>query len=240
MKKAIIVFNKYAKQFNLKEKNIMLKYHHTFRVVDYALKIAESLKLSDEDIKLAGISALLHDIARFYQYETYQTYYDSKSIDHGQKGYEILLENNFINEFIDYDQDVVLNAVLYHNKLTIASNLNEKTKLIANIVRDADKIDILIEQGNVIKDLNPSINHEIVKSMLKEELVKNELIKTDCDEILHNLAFIYDMNFKKTFEIVLETKVIENKINLLSIYTNEDLKFVEDKLLFYAKERIKC
>lgn len=239
MEKAIKTFNQYIKQFNLKDKAIMQKYHHTFRVLEYALKIAQSLDLSSKDINIVGISALLHDIGRFYQIENYHTYSDTKSIDHGKKGYEILCENDFINKYIDYDQNIVLNAVLNHNKLEIDDRLDEKTKFITKIVRDADKIDILLEQVSIIKDLNPTINKNIIDEFLKENMIKNDLVINDCDDILHNLAFIYDLNFKKSFEIVLDSKVIENKINLLEIYINEDLSFLKESLFNYINRRFK-
>lgn len=239
MEKAIKIFNQYIKQFNLKDKDIIQKYHHTFRVLEYALKIAQSLDLSSKDINIVGISALLHDIGRFYQIENYHTYSDTKSIDHGKKGYEILCENDFINKYIDYEQNIVLNAVLNHNKLEIDDRLDEKTKFITKIVRDADKIDILLEQVSIIKDLNPTINKNIIDELLKGNMIKNDLVINDCDDILHNLAFIYDLNFKKSFEIVLDSKVIENKINLLEIYINEDLSFLKESLFNYINRRYK-
>ena len=50
MKEYMSIFNKYVKGFDLKNKNIMRKFHHTYRVVEYANDIAVSLKLNDDDI----------------------------------------------------------------------------------------------------------------------------------------------------------------------------------------------
>ena len=85
MKEYMSIFNKYVKGFDLKNKNIMRKFHHTYRVVEYANDIAVSLKLNDDDIVLAKVCALFHDIARFIQATQYNTFIDSKSFDHGDK-----------------------------------------------------------------------------------------------------------------------------------------------------------
>ena len=45
------LFNDYAKTFDLKSKNIMYKYHHSYRVMEYATEIAKSLKLNEEELK---------------------------------------------------------------------------------------------------------------------------------------------------------------------------------------------
>jgi len=237
-------FNDYAKNFDLKKKWIMYKYHHTYRVVEYAKKIAISLKLKEEDFDLAILSSLLHDIARFEQWTKYETYVDAKSFDHGDQGYKILKENNYINEYIESKekQDIVLYAVKNHNKKNIDDSINDsKYQLIANIVRDADKLDIMMELCNFIKDDSSKLNDIIVEKINNRELCDNKYIKNDVDGILRALGFIFDLNCKYSFEFILKNKIIENKIQLLEIYTNDErLEEIKNNLINYAKEKIKC
>ena len=98
-KKALKEFNDYAKKFDFKDWGIRLKFHHTYRVVEYAKEIAESLNVSKEDMEVIELCALLHDISRFTQWEKYQTFSDKNSFDHGDMGCEILLKDNFISKF---------------------------------------------------------------------------------------------------------------------------------------------
>ena len=102
--KATSEFDKYVRKYYMTNKIIKLKYHHTYTVVQLSEELAKSLNLSDEDIKLAKLIGLLHDIARFEQYTRYKTLSDSLSIDHGDFGVEILTENNFIRKFIEDDK----------------------------------------------------------------------------------------------------------------------------------------
>ena len=66
---ANIQFNKYVSQFNPNEGRIKLKIDHINRVAIMSKKIAQNLHLSDEQVKLAELIGLFHDIGRFKQAE---------------------------------------------------------------------------------------------------------------------------------------------------------------------------
>ena len=92
-------FKIYTDKYTYLGDPVILKVDHTFRVVKLCAEIAKSLNLSDEDIALAKLCGLLHDIGRFEQYRIYHTYKDKDSIDHGDLGYEILTDDNYIEKF---------------------------------------------------------------------------------------------------------------------------------------------
>ena len=56
--------------------------------------------MSKEDIDLAWLTGLLHDIGRFEQVRRYGTFNDAKSIDHGKLGVEILFLEGKIDNVI--------------------------------------------------------------------------------------------------------------------------------------------
>ena len=232
-------FNQYVKRFDVSNKAIVGKFHHTYRVLEYAKQIGMSLNLNERDMWLAQICALLHDIGRFKQNALYNTYDDIISIDHGKLGYDILKEG-LINDFVvdENEQKTVLFAVLNHNKLRILKT-NDVNKFFTNIIRDADKMDILKEQALTVNDENPKVNKQIIDCLYQKTAIQNELVKTDIDVILRCLGFIFDINYKYTYKFILNEKIIENKINLLEIYTNEDMSDLKDYLLEYVKIQIR-
>ena len=63
--KALKIFNTYVSKYNPEDEKIKLKIEHIQRVAKNANDIAENLKLSKEDIDLAWLIGLLHDIGRF-------------------------------------------------------------------------------------------------------------------------------------------------------------------------------
>ena len=237
MNEIIKIFNDYAKTFDLKVSDIMRKYHHSFRVMEYATEIAKTLKLNEEEFKIVQISALFHDIARFKQWTEYETYEDSKSFDHGDVGYTII-KDSFINKLTpskEY-QEVILKSTKNHNKYKVEENLKEFELLVSNIVRDADKIDIMIEQG-ILKE-EDTLNDKIIDNLYQHKMVSNDLVKTKMDELLRLIGFVFDLNFKYSYKLLLDKKIIQNKINLIEIYSHEELKELEDNLIKYMEEKI--
>jgi HD-GYP domain-containing protein (c-di-GMP phosphodiesterase class II) len=56
------VFNDFISNYDMKNKLIKLKYHHTYRVADLSKEIAISLNLNAEEIDLAYLIGFLHDV----------------------------------------------------------------------------------------------------------------------------------------------------------------------------------
>ena len=78
----IEAFERYVSNYDMNDINIKLKYDHSYRVMELNKKYATLLGSNKEDIELASIIGLLHDIGRFEQLKVYHTYDDFKSVDH--------------------------------------------------------------------------------------------------------------------------------------------------------------
>lgn len=219
-------FKNYAQNFDFSNDMISRKFYHTFRVVNYAKDIAQSENLNEHDYNLAIICALLHDIGRFKQATTYKTYEDLKSVDHGNLGYEILFENDYISEYVTntYDKEIVLKAVKNHNKFIIDESLNDKELFFAKLTRDADKLDILDKQQNEINDNINVIDEKSISFIKENKLFKRDgNVKNNATDIVNTITFIFDINFKSTFEIIKEKKIIERKIDVLRKHCDANL-----------------
>ena len=60
-------FEKYLDGYDRTDDKIKLKIIHTYGVAEQSEKVARRMGLSEEDVTLARIIALLHDIGRFEQ-----------------------------------------------------------------------------------------------------------------------------------------------------------------------------
>ena len=72
LSKAKSEFIKYTNNYDLNDSHITRKIHHSLRVMEASKKIAENLNLTKEQIDLATLIGLLHDIARFEQRKRYR------------------------------------------------------------------------------------------------------------------------------------------------------------------------
>lgn len=244
-------FEEYVKNYDLTITEIKYKYDHTLRVVNYAKIICESENFSKYDTTLTLICSLLHDISRFEEWMEYNSW---SKIDHGDLGYEILNQNDFIKNFSENEEEqkLVLNVVKYHNKYEIPENLSEKEKMILKVVRDADKIDILITQTNKMnfeKKCNDNwqdkekiiISEEIINNVINEELVKNALVNNIALLLIKQLTFLYDINYRSSFKIIYNLNIVDEKLSVLKelLINKEQYKIIEMKFKDYLESNIK-
>ena len=101
IEKANKVLKEYIERYDDSNGRIKIKKIHIFNVAKNAKKIAQNLQLSEEDIKLAELIGLLHDIGRFEQVKRYHTFADRESVNHAALGIEILFNDGMIREFVE-------------------------------------------------------------------------------------------------------------------------------------------
>ena len=230
------LFNNYYSMFDNTNPNIRLKYDHTIRVVDYAKDIAINEKLSYEDLLMATKCALFHDIARFKQIRDYNTFEDAKSFDHGDEGFNVLKELGVLDP-------TILLSTKYHNKKSVPDEIDDKTKIFCNITRDADKLDIIATQCITCDEV--VIPKDVIDSFKNHTLVKNnpDYENNNAFHIFRMIAFIFDMNYERSLEIIKNTNIIQDKFNLLrSASRNEnEINIINELELIcnkYIDERI--
>ena len=236
LKNAKKEFLEYVSNYDGTKPEVIRKRDHSLRTMAICTKIAENLNLSQEEIEIAALIGLLHDIGRFDQSKFYGTFSDLKSIDHGDYGVEVLFKNHLIRKFIDNNQydDIIEKAIKNHNKFKIEDGLSEKQEMFAKIARDADKIDILY-QGTYLTWSNQIEQIEIETIQEQDMLPFNEKrlinrakelreVKPELRHLLVDLALIYDIYFPMSYKIIKESDYI-NKI--MDRFVFKDLKTKE-------------
>lgn len=207
------IFKEYVSNYDLDIIEIKNKYCHSLRVSNLCEEIAKSLNLNEKEILLAKQIGLLHDIGRFEQWKKFKSYHDPDSIDHGDLGVEILFNKKLIDAFnITDNLDILYNAIKYHNKFTLPK-LDSYTELFCNIVRDADKIDILYLVFNNDYNILDNTDEEVTKinreDFYNKKSIKNENIKNANDHIVCILAFVNNLNFSISKDYILKNKYLD-------------------------------
>lgn len=243
-------FKEYVKNYNPEDKQVKLKIHHIERVANLARKMAEKLNLSEEDIQLAELIGLLHDIGRFEQIRLYHTFVDRKSVNHGELGAKILFEDGLIRNFIETDEfdEIIKKAIINHNRGKIEDGLTKRQLLHSKLVRDADKTDIfyLLITGDektvweVENMNNETVTDEIFREFIEDKHIDYKNIQTGGDRLVAHFAYIYDLYFRTTFTIFKEKNYVEklyNRFNFTNKDTAEKFKIIEEKAKQYIEEK---
>jgi HD superfamily phosphodiesterase len=234
--------------------NFTIKYDHSIRVAELCMQIAGSLHLSEEEQQLAFLTGLFHDIGRFRQLVEFNTFNDSQSVDHAEYSVQVINDNGFLADLSEDNIKKVLVAIQYHNKRELPND-SEGNLMFARILRDADKLDIL----HVITDYytnpkaapnhtltwemprNGGVSAEVTKQVMAGKLVSKTDVTNQSDIKIMQLSWVYDINFKPTFELMMRKRYMEKIYGTLSkndtvigIYRKIKV-FSENKLL--ARER---
>lgn len=259
-------FDEYVSHYNLEDNMIRLKVEHTYRVAELCDQIARSLKLSEKDVDLAWLIGLLHDIGRFEQQKNYHTFNDALSIDHAKYGADILFSDHHtgtweemgngkeasgflpdIRDFAESDEEdrVIEIAVASHSAFRIPEGLDERTKMFANIIRDADKIDILKvnvefpleEIYNVSTEALYScqVTPEVMASFEEEHAVLRSLKKTAVDNVVGHISLTYELVFPISRKILKAQGYLERLMNFTSDnpVTREQFAHIREKMETY-------
>ena len=238
--KALKEFKKYLNNYDLNDGMIQLKVRHTYGVVSLSEYIAIDLKLSEEDIELAKLIALLHDIARFEQAKEFGDYRDYKNVDHAELAIKILFEDNLIRNFIDEDKydSIILKAIKNHNKLQIEEGLNDKELLHAKIIRDADKTDNFRVKANdsfedILNSSKEKLENDIITDKIYNDFMNNKIIinnerKSDMDCWISYIAYIFDYNFSSGLKYIKDNNYINILVDRINYKKNDTKKKMEE------------
>lgn len=234
-------FKKYVDKFDFGDSNITRKYDHSLRVMELCKGIAKDLGLSNDDILLSEVIGLLHDYGRFMQVNKYHTFSDLKSIDLGDYGVQVLFDNNEISNYWDNknDYDIIYDAIKYHNKLEIPKGLDKRNNMFCQIVRDADKLDILYIFASKIFILpeDDDISLKVKETFEDEKQINRKDEISGADRVITTLALIYDLNYKYSFRYLKKYKIIEQIYD--NINDKDKFKYYFDKIFKYIDEKSK-
>lgn len=244
---ALEAFRAYTLRYNAEDSKVRLKIEHTYRVAELCQRIAEDIGLKPEDVDLAWLCGLLHDVGRFEQLKNYGTFNDAKSIDHAMYGASVLFEKGRIRDYIESEEeDSLLRKVIScHSAYRIPLEYDERTVLFANILRDADKIDILkvnvevpleeIYNASAEEIKNSAVSPEVLNSLLQEKVVLRALKKTVADHVAGHISLVYELMFPISVRIVREQGYLNRLLSFSSDnpQTREDFKKIRETVNAY-------
>ena len=228
--------------------NTLIKENHTIRVCNEILKIGSSLDLNSDELNLAEITALFHDVGRFEQYARYQTFVDSKSENHALLSVKILESKGIFNGFDEPLKNLICRIIKYHNRATLPDDENKTCLFFSKLLRDADKLDIwrvvinYYHQNNSRR--NSALELDLPDTAGFSDKVYQDLINKQIVDIIHvknlndfkllQVGWIFDINFNATLEAIAsrhyldmiqavlpETKEIQDIFHMIQTYLSE-------------------
>jgi putative nucleotidyltransferase with HDIG domain len=247
-------FDKYCNSFkeltDSQQLNFRIKKEHSLRVAEIALSLSKKMEWTEEEQKTAFLVGFLHDIGRFRQLVEYDTFNDDKSVDHAEIAVNILKEENIFNIMKIENEELVFAAISNHNKFKIQEGLTGQELMHAKLIRDADKIDIFKVLTDYYSQRNGSVNHTltwelqkgtfvspaVAKEILAGKMVTKKNVLSEIDIKIMQLSWVYDINFRPSFEFLVKNRYLENVYN--SLPKNDLVIEIYRKIKVYTENKI--
>jgi putative nucleotidyltransferase with HDIG domain len=203
--------------------NVELKKNHTLRVRDAIIDIGKSIALHEDDMSIAEACAILHDVGRFEQHKKYGTFSDANSENHAALGVRIIRKHDVLRDFPHECREIIIRSVGCHNMPAIPKGFNPNSLEFLKLIRDADKIDILYvvtdyymtsaSGSNKVLELHlpdtDTISDEIFEPLASGRIAQVKNLRSLNDFKLYQMGWIYDLNYKRSLEIIKERQYLE-------------------------------
>lgn len=216
------VFAEYTSKYNASDPKIKLKIDHTYRVAALAERIAKTVAGVSIDADLAWTMGMLHDIGRFEQVKRYGTFVDSESVDHAALGISILFDEGLLDsfgEFSEKERELIRISIANHNKFRIPEGMDDLTTAYCNILRDADKIDILrVNCDTPLEDIynvtteelkKAAVSEEVKKGFLERHTVLRSLKHTPVDNLVGHICLVFELVYPVSTQIAKEQGYVD-------------------------------
>lgn len=247
-------FEEYLNEYDREDDKIHLKIVHTYGVVDDAEKISRRMHLSEEDVQLARLIGLLHDIGRFEQIRRFDSF-EPGTMEHAAYGAELLFgPEKMIRRFVKDERfdRLICTAIEKHSDFQLKGEMDERTLLHARLIRDADKLDncrVKLEES--METLLSAEEETVGKGIISEKvwdscMAKKSVLSADrvskVDYWVSYIAQYYDINFPETYEIMKEhdyVKKIADRVPYALPETKKKMDILVEQMEEYMEERIK-
>ncbi len=226
--------------------NLRYKKEHSLRVRNYMLTLGQDLQLDTNQMFLAEVIGLFHDIGRFEQYVKYNTFKDHRSVNHAELGLSVLERYQiFLGRVSELEEEIILTAIKNHNQRVIQENVGEFTLLFCQLIRDADKLDILDQVINFYENpgrtpyLAVESNHEdtryspeIIQGILSGNQISYTCVKTPVDLKLIRLSWLLDLTFPTAVKLAKRNQFLESRTLFIPVTgdTLQLLQYIDEKM----------
>lgn len=244
-------FKKYTDLYDSKDPKVILKIEHTYRVAEDADRISKSEHVAEEDKDLGWFLGMMHDIGRFEQLKNYHTFYDAKSVNHAAYGADILFHDRLIETMTDdrSEDALIEKAIRLHNVFELPKGLTDRERFFCDLIRDADKVDILrvicVTPFDDIYNCTPeelrkdTISQPAYEDLLHHRTVNRKTSSTYMDAYVNKISFVYGLVYQESFRIVEEQGYLDQLLSFESdnADTRAKMQHIREDVKQFVKER---
>lgn len=219
------IFEQYIKKYDMNNINIKARYFHSLKVMEIAKEIATGIGIfTEEEIAVCELIGLFHEIGNFSKTPNYHIEEDSD--DTYDKTINVLFNKGLLREISkETKYDNLIKMALYsYDKNGFPSDIDEKTKHVCAIIKDAHNLDsfrLFVNYPYVDTRINSYPNALVYEDFKKFKTISNKMSENSSDTVLVILSKMYSFNYKYSYYVLKENNYIEKLMDSLTFENKE-------------------
>ena len=239
------IFEQYVRKYDMNNVNIKARYFHSLKVMEIAKDLASGLGIfSEEEIAVCELIGLFHEIGNFSKTPNYHI--DEDDEDTYEKTINVLFNKKLIREISNetrYD-DIIKMALFAYDKNGFPNGIDDKTKHICAIIKDAHKIDsfrLFVNYPYVDTRINNYPNSLVYEEFKKFKTISPRMSENSSDSVLVVLSNMYSFNYKYSYYLLKQNNYIAKILDSLTFENKEIETFFKQVMVVlnnYIDKRI--
>ena len=239
------IFEQYVRKYDMNNINIKARYFHSLKVMEISKDLASGLGIfSEEEIAVCEFIGLFHEIGNFSKTPNYHI--DEDNEDSYEKTIDILFNKGLIREISkDNKYDNIIQMALFaYDKNGFPSDIDEKTKHICAIIKDAHNLDsfrLFVNYPYVDTRINTYPNNLVYGEFKKFKTISPKMSENSSDTVLVVLSKMYSFNYRYSYYLLKQNNYIDKMLDSLTFKDEEIENFYKQVMLVlnnYIDKRI--
>lgn len=239
------IFEQYVRKYDMNNVNIKSRYFHSLKVMEIAKELANGLGIfTEEEIAVIELISLFHEIGNFSKTPNYRI--NDEDDDVNEKSIDVLFNTGLLREITkdtSYDEIVKL-AIYAIDKNGFPKDIDEKTRHICAIVKDAHNLDsfrLFVNYPYVDTRISQYPKSLVYDEFKKFKTINNKICENNSDSVLALLSKMYSFNYKYSYYLLKQNDYVTKLLDMLTFENEDTQKFftqVTSVLSNYIDKRI--
>lgn len=239
------IFEQYVRKYDMNNINIKAKYFHSLKVMEIVKELASGLDIfSEEELAVCELIGLFHEIGNFSKTPNYHI--DEDNDNCYEKTIDILFNKKLIREIskeTKYDNMIKM-AIYSYDKVGFPDNIDEKTKHICAIIKDAHNLDsfrLFVNYPYVDTRISNYPNGLVYEDFKKFKTISPKMSESSSDTVLVVLSNMYSFNYRYSYYLLKQNNYITKVFDSLTFENKEIENFYKQLMIVlnnYVDKRI--
>ncbi len=239
------IFEQYVRKYDMNNINIKAKYFHCLKVMEIVKELANGLGIfSEEEIAVCELIGLFHEIGNFSRTPNYHI--DEETDDSYEKTIDILFNKKLIRDIskeTKYD-NIIKMAIFAYDKVGFPEGIDEKTKHICAIIKDAHNLDsfrLFVNYPYVDTRIGCYPNNLVYEDFKKFKTISPKMSENSADTVLVILSNMYSFNYRYSYYMLKQNNYIDKVFDSLTFDNKEIERFYKQLMVVlnnYVNKRI--